>query len=69
MPGRAVAAAVLLTTVLTSDAWAGPADATARALAAAWKDGDREMAAVAEVIARDLASGMSWAGTIDGHPL
>jgi len=27
------------------------------------------MAAVAEVIARDLASGMSWAGTIEGHPL
>ena len=69
MRGRAGAAAVLLTTVWTSDARAGPADATARALAAAWKDGDREMAAVAEVIARDLASGMSWAGTIEGHPL
>ena len=34
-----------------------------------WKNGDREMAAVAEVIASAFASGMSWAGTIEGHPL
>ena len=27
------------------------------------------MAAVAEVIASAFASGMSWAGTIEGHPL
>ena len=27
------------------------------------------MAAVAEVIASTFASGMSWAGTIEGHPL
>ena len=27
------------------------------------------MAAVAEVIASHFASGMSWAGTLDGHPL
>jgi hypothetical protein len=30
---------------------------------------EREMAAVAEVIASAFASGMSWAGTIEGHPL
>ena len=27
------------------------------------------MAAIAEVIASAFASGMSWAGTIEGHPL
>ncbi len=48
---------------------AGPDDTTARALVADWKAGDREMAAVAEVIASSFASGMSWAGTIEGHPL
>src|SRR5208283_1543915 len=38
-------------------------------LVADWENGDREMAAVAEVIASAFASGMSWAGTIEGHPL
>ncbi len=64
-----MAAAVLLTAVWTSGARAGPADTTAQALVADWKAGDREMAAVAEVIASAFASGMSWAGTIEGHPL
>ncbi len=63
-----MAAAVLLAAVWTSGTRAGPADATARALVADWKNGDREMAAVAEVIASAFASGMSWAGTIEGHP-
>ncbi len=54
-----IAAAVLLAAVWTSCARAGPADTTARALVADWKEGDREMAAVAEVIASAVASGMS----------
>ncbi len=62
-------AAILLAVAWTSGARAGPADTTARALVADWKAGDREMAAVAEVIASAFASGMSWAGTIEGHPL
>ena len=64
-----MAAAVLLTAVWTSGAWAGPADTTALSLVTDWKAGDREMTAVAEVIASAFASGMSWAGTIEGHPL
>jgi len=60
---------VLLAAVWASDARSDPADTTARALVADWKNGDREMAAVAEVIASAFASGMSWAGTIEGHPL
>ena len=43
-----MAAAVLLPAVWTSGARAGPADTTARALVVDWKDGEREMAAVAE---------------------
>ena len=61
--------AVLLVVVWASEAWADPANTTARALVAAWKDADRGMAAVAEVIASAFASGMSWAGTIEGHPV
>src|SRR5208282_728953 len=64
-----VAAAVLLAALWTSRARAGPADTTARALVADWKDADRGMAAVAEVIASAFASGMSWAGAIEGHPV
>jgi len=64
-----MAAAVLLFAVWTSGALADPARTTARALVVDWKNGDREMAAVAEVIASAFASGMSWAGTIEGHPL
>jgi len=64
-----VAAAVLLAALWTSGARAGPADTTARALVADWKDADRGMAAVAEVIASAFASGMSWAGAIEGHPV
>ena len=61
-----MAATVLLFAVWTSGALART---TARALVADWKNGDREMAVVAEVIASAFASGMSWAGTIEGHPL
>ena len=61
--------AVLLIVVWASVARADPANTTARALVAAWKDADRGMAAVAEVIASAFASGMSWAGTIEGRPV
>ncbi len=64
-----LAAGFLFAAVWTSGARAGPDGTTARALVADWKAGDREMAAVAEVIASSFASGMSWAGTIAGHPL
>ncbi len=64
-----IAAVVVLAAVCTSGARAGPDDMTARALVADWKAGDRQMAAVAEVIASAFASGMSWAGTIAGRPL
>jgi hypothetical protein len=64
-----LAAAVLFAVLWSSDAWPGPADTTARALPAAWKDADPGMAKVAEVIASAFASGMSWAGTIQGHPV
>ena len=53
----------------TSGALADPARTTARALVADWKNGDREMAAVAEVIASAFASGMSWSGAIGGKPV
>jgi hypothetical protein len=59
--------AILLIAVWTSGARAG--DTTARTLVADWKTGDREMAAVAALVAGAFASGMSWAGTFEGHPL
>jgi hypothetical protein len=64
-----LAAAVLLAALWSSEARADPANTTARALVAAWKDADRGMAAVAEVIASAFASGMSWAVAIEGRPL
>jgi hypothetical protein len=57
--------AVLLIGVWASEARADPANTTARALVAAWKDGDPAMVAVAEVI----ANGMSYAGKIESHPV
>ncbi len=62
-------AAVLLAAACISGARAGPADTTARALVEDWKDADRGMAAVAEVIASAFAGGMSWAGAMKGHPV
>jgi hypothetical protein len=63
-----VNAPVLLAVLWSTAARAGPADTTARALLADWKDADRGMAAV-QVIASAFASGMSWAGTIEGRPV
>ena len=62
-----MASVVLLAGVWTSGVRADSAGTTARALVADWKAGDREMAAIAEVIASAFASGMSWAGVIEGH--
>jgi hypothetical protein len=61
-------AAVLLVAGWASEVRADPANTTARALLATWK-ADPNMAAVAEAIASAFASGMSWAGTIEGHPV
>ncbi len=66
---KKITTVVLLAPVWTSGARADAARTMARALVADWKAGDREMAAVAEVIASAFASGMSWAGTIEGHSL
>jgi hypothetical protein len=63
------AVAFLLAAVFSLGASAGPADTTARALVAAWKDADRGMVAIAEVIASAFASGMSWSGATEGHPV
>jgi hypothetical protein len=66
--GRSKAAAlILLAGLWTSDAWAGPADTTARALIADRKDADSGMAAVAEVIASAFASGLTAAGRLGGR--
>lgn len=46
-----------------------PTEVIGWALVAGWKDADRGMAAIAEVIARAFASGMSWSGAIDRRPL
>jgi hypothetical protein len=62
-----VAALILLAALWTSDSWAGPADTTARALVADWKDADPGMAAVAEVIASAFASGLVAAGRLGGR--
>jgi hypothetical protein len=62
-----VAALILLAALRTSDSWAGPADTTARALVADWKDSDPGMAAVAEVIASTFASGLVAAGRLGGR--
>jgi hypothetical protein len=59
-----VTALILFAAFWTSDSWAGPADTTARALVADWKDADPGMAAVAEVIASAFASGLMAAGKL-----
>ena len=48
-------------------AWAGPENATARALVAEWKDGGPGMTLVAEVIASAFASGLTAAGRLGGR--
>ena len=49
---------------LSPVAWAGPENATARALVSEWKDGEPGMTAVAEVIASAFASGLAAAGKL-----
>jgi hypothetical protein len=50
--------------ILTTAAFGGPQDATARRLLASWKDDEPGVRAVAEVIASAFASGLAWAGTL-----
>jgi hypothetical protein len=66
---RTVAAGVFLTTVLSTPGRAEPPDISAQRLLASWREGDPGMKMLAEVIASAFASGMSWAGTIEGHPV
>jgi hypothetical protein len=47
--------------------WAGPQNATARALLADWKDQNPGMTAVAQVIASAFASGLAAAGRLGGR--
>ena len=46
---------------------AEPPDISAQRLLTSWKEDDPGMRMLAEVIASAFASGMSWAGTIQGH--
>ena len=55
--------------LLASSVWADSPDISARRLLASWKDQDPSTRMLAEVIASAFAGGMSWAGTIEGHPL
>jgi hypothetical protein len=61
-----VIAIVVAAVLFAPLAWAGPQDATARALVANWKDQDPGMTAVAEVIASAFASGLAAAGRLGG---
>ena len=54
--------------LLTSSVGAQSPDISARRLLSSWKAEDPSMRMLAEVIASAFASGMSWAGTIEGHP-
>jgi hypothetical protein len=45
---------------------AGPQDAIARALLAAWTDQDPSARLAAELIAGAFAGGLSWDGKLDG---
>ena len=62
-----VVAIVFAAAFFSSVAWAGPENATARALVAEWKDGDPGMTLVAEVIASAFASGLAAAGRLGGR--
>ena len=61
-----VVAIVCAAVLWASVAWAGPENATARALVAEWKDGDPGMTLVAEVIGSAFASGLAAAGKLGG---
>ena len=71
IPGlvSSVAAGVFLAMALSTPARAESPDISAQRLLASWKEDDSGMRMIAEVIASAFASGMSWAGTIEGHPV
>ena len=62
-----VAAGVFLAMALSTPGRAESPDISAQRLLASWQEGDPGMKMLAEVIASAFASGMSWAGTIDGR--
>ena len=62
-------AIAIVAMLLASSVRANSPDISARRLLASWKDQDPSMRMIAEVIASAFAGGMSWAGTIEGHPL
>ena len=62
-----VVAIVCATALFAPSVWAGPQDATARALVADWKDQDLGMRGLAEVIAGAFASGLVAAGRLEGR--
>lgn len=64
-----VAAGVFLAMALSTPGRAELPDISAQRLLASWKEDDPGMRMIAEVIASAFASGMSWAGTIEGHPV
>jgi hypothetical protein len=64
-----VAAGVFLAMALSTPGRAESPDISARRLLASWQEGDPGMKMLAEVIASAFASGMSWAGAIEGHPV
>ncbi len=64
-----VVAIIIAAAPFAPGAWAGPQDATARALVTDWKDQDPGMTAVAEVIASAFASGLAAAGRVGGKEI
>jgi len=52
---------------LSTHGRAEPPDISAQRLLTSWQKGDPGMKMLAEVIASAFASGMSWAGTIEGR--
>jgi hypothetical protein len=64
-----VAAGVFLAMALSTPGRAEPPDISAQRLLTSWREGDPGTKMLAEVIASAFASGMSWAGTIEGHPV
>jgi hypothetical protein len=64
-----VAAGVFLAMAFSTPGRAESPDISAQRLLSSWQDGDPGIKMLAEAIASAFASGMSWAGTIGGHPV
>jgi hypothetical protein len=54
---------------LSTPGRAEPPDISAQRLLKSWREGEPGMKMLAEVIASAFASGVSWAGTVQGHPV